>query len=121
MHACAFRQAIDKGEQQHAQDVVEDRGSQNNFCEYGRKHTHVAQHARRNAYAGCHQSRAHEDGFSGRITAPMHESKSQRKRNDDPDAGHQQSFSAYLDKVLRADFQASVEQARRWRQSPQSI
>jgi hypothetical protein len=80
------------------------------FAVRRRDRSHVAQDSRRDADARGHHGSAHEHRFGHRVPAPVHVGKTEDERSDDPGNRHQQRLAPHVDEILRADFEARVEQ-----------
>ena len=105
--AAAAGHAADQGEQDHAQNVVEDGGAHDDAGEAGVEHVQVGEHAGGNGHTGGHHGSGYKDGFVAGLAAQAHVEEAEQEGSDYPGNSHPQRLPPHAQQVLGPGFQAS--------------
>src|SRR6267154_766778 len=109
---------------QHTQNVVKNRRSQDDLGGAGGENIHVRQGTRGNSNAGGDHRSSNENRLDGRVPAHFHIGKAEDKWNDDASHRDQQRLAADPDQLTSAGFKTGAEQHKNrsdLRHRPESV
>ena len=117
-HAASLGDAGHHGEDDEAEDVVYDGGTQDDLGGSVLKTTEVGQHARRDADARRGERRPYEHGEQRRVTKPVHDAVADGERHHHAHQRHEGGLKTRAQQIVDVGLQTHLEeqdQARRVR------
>ena|SRR5579864_985431 len=97
------------GQNQHAENIVEDGRPENDSGGPGREDIHVRKRTGGNSNAGGHHGGSNEHCFNGGVAAQLHVREAQHKRSDNAENGDEQRLATDSDQVSRAGLKTGAE------------